>query len=107
MPFSRFVTNTLQTVSSLSLGKSTFRTIQTGLLTSSHADRVDLSLSSLDSGSAFPATLALQIRSLEPRGFKLDGVVTVIDCVNFRGYEDASPSAKVNLSITSTATTSD
>jgi hypothetical protein len=47
------------------------------------------------SGSAFPATLALQIRQLEPQGFKLDGVVTVIDCVNFRGYEDKSPSAKV------------
>jgi G3E family GTPase len=48
-----------------------------------------------DSGSAFPATLALQIRQLEPQGFSLDGVVTVIDCVNFRGYEDTSPSAKV------------
>ena len=48
-----------------------------------------------DSGSAFPATLALRIRELEPKGFKLDGVVTVIDCVNFRGYEDTSPSAKV------------
>jgi G3E family GTPase len=49
------------------------------------------------SGSAFPATLALRIRELEPKGFKLDGVVTVIDCVNFRGYEDTSPSAKVSL----------
>lgn len=47
------------------------------------------------SGSAFPATLALQIRELEPQGFKLDGVVTVIDCVNFQGYEDTSPTAKV------------
>lgn len=47
------------------------------------------------SGSAFPATLALQIKEIEPKGFKLDGVVTVIDCVNFRGYEDKSPSAKV------------
>ena len=55
----------------------------------------------LSSGSAFPATLALQIRSLEPQGFKLDGVVTVIDCVNFRGYEDSSPSAKVDI-LTST-----
>ena len=48
------------------------------------------------SGSAFPATLALQIRQLEPEGFKLDGVVTVIDCINFKGYEDTSPSAKVS-----------
>jgi hypothetical protein len=54
----------------------------------SHAD--------MNSGSAFPATLALRIRELEPKGFKLDGVVTVIDCVNFRGYEDTSPSAKVS-----------
>jgi hypothetical protein len=53
-------------------------------------------LSLRSSGSAFPATLALQIRQLEPQGFKLDGVVTVIDCVNFRGYEDTSPSAKVS-----------
>ncbi|CAK9779746.1 putative cytoplasm protein [Cutaneotrichosporon oleaginosum] len=52
------------------------------------------------SGSAFPATLALQIRSLEPQGFKLDGVVTVIDCVNFRGYEDDSPSAKLQAQYT-------
>ncbi len=50
----------------------------------------------MHSGSAFPATLALQIRQLEPEGFKLDGVVTVIDCVNFRGYEDTSPTAKVS-----------
>ena len=51
------------------------------------------------SGSAFPATLALQIRQLEPQGFKLDGVVTVIDCLNFTGYEDTSPSAKVRSSL--------
>ncbi|OCF39266.1 cytoplasmic protein [Kwoniella heveanensis CBS 569] len=52
------------------------------------------------SGSAFPATLALQIRQLEPQGFKLDGVVTVVDCLNFRGYEDSSPSAKLQAKYT-------
>ncbi|KAK4685221.1 hypothetical protein P7C73_g4931, partial [Tremellales sp. Uapishka_1] len=52
------------------------------------------------SGSAFPATLALQIRQLEPKGFKLDGILTVIDCVNFRGYEDSSPSAKLQAQYT-------
>lgn len=52
------------------------------------------------SGSAFPATLALQIRKLEPEGFKLDGVVTVIDCKNFKGYEDTSPSAKLQAKYT-------
>ncbi|WVQ98353.1 hypothetical protein IAU59_005476 [Kwoniella sp. CBS 9459] len=52
------------------------------------------------SGSAFPATLALQIRQLEPQGLKLDGVVTVVDCLNFRGYEDSSPSAKLQAKYT-------
>ncbi|WVR04865.1 hypothetical protein IAU60_001877 [Kwoniella sp. DSM 27419] len=52
------------------------------------------------SGSAFPATLALQIRQLEPQGFNLDGVVTVVDCLNFRGYEDTSPSAKLQAKYT-------
>lgn len=47
------------------------------------------------SGSAFPATLAIKVRELAPQGFKLDSVATVIDCVNFEGYEDSSPTAKV------------
>jgi hypothetical protein len=37
----------------------------------------------------------IQIRQLAPEGFALDSVVTVIDCVNFAGYEDTSPTAKV------------
>ncbi len=49
------------------------------------------------SGSAFPATLAIQIRQLAPEGFSLDAIATVIDCVNFEGYEDTSPTAKVGL----------
>ena len=44
-----------------------------------------------------PATLALRIREMEPQGFRLDGVVTVVDCKNFPGYEDTSPSAKASL----------
>ncbi|WVO14925.1 hypothetical protein L204_102565 [Cryptococcus depauperatus] len=52
------------------------------------------------SGSAFPATLALQIKELETEGFKLDGVVTVVDCVNFSGYEDSSPSARLQAKYT-------
>jgi len=50
------------------------------------------------SGSALPATLALQIRQLEgeyPGDFKLDSIVTVIDAENFEGYEDQSPTAKL------------
>lgn len=50
------------------------------------------------SGSALPATLALQIRQLEsefPEDFKLDSIVTVIDAENFEGYDDQSPTAKL------------
>jgi G3E family GTPase len=41
------------------------------------------------SGSAFPAPIAVQIRQLsrENRGVHLDSIITVIDCVNFRGYD--------------------
>ncbi|KIO21156.1 hypothetical protein M407DRAFT_29214 [Tulasnella calospora MUT 4182] len=49
------------------------------------------------SGSAFPATLAFQIRELEREtgDFKLDAIVTVIDAENFTGYEDTSVTAKM------------
>jgi len=50
------------------------------------------------SGAAFPATLALQVADLarETRGaFSLDGVLTVIDCANFRGHDDESPAARM------------
>ncbi|KAF8150572.1 CobW/HypB/UreG, nucleotide-binding domain-containing protein [Crassisporium funariophilum] len=53
------------------------------------------------SGSAFPATLAFQIRQLErdtAGDFSLDGIVTVIDAENFVGYEDTSPTAKMQAS---------
>ncbi|KAF8121828.1 cobW-domain-containing protein [Boletus edulis] len=53
------------------------------------------------SGSAFPATLAFQIRELEREtndDFKLDAIVTVIDAENFSGYEDTSPTAKMQAS---------
>ncbi|KAG8970553.1 hypothetical protein FRC03_006682 [Tulasnella sp. 419] len=49
------------------------------------------------SGSAFPATLAFQIRELEreTQKFKLDAIITVIDAENFRGYEDTSVTARM------------
>ncbi|KAI5121229.1 hypothetical protein M0805_007236 [Coniferiporia weirii] len=53
------------------------------------------------SGSAFPATLAFQIRELEREtngGFKLDAIVTVVDAENFTGYEDTSPTARMQAS---------
>ncbi|KAJ6494689.1 CobW/HypB/UreG, nucleotide-binding domain-containing protein [Mycena vitilis] len=55
------------------------------------------------SGSAFPATLAFQIRELEREiqgDLKLDAIVTVIDSSNFLGYEDQSPTAKMQASYT-------
>ena len=32
---------------------------------------------------------------MAPEGFKLDAIVTVVDCVNFRGYEDTSYTARM------------
>ncbi|KZT06122.1 cobW-domain-containing protein [Laetiporus sulphureus 93-53] len=55
------------------------------------------------SGSAFPATLAFQIRELERETggeLKLDAIVTVIDAENFVGYEDSSPTARMQASYT-------
>ena len=49
-------------------------------------------------GSAFPATLAFQIRELEreTRGdLKLDAILTIIDAENFTGYEDTSTTARM------------
>ncbi|KAJ3343268.1 hypothetical protein HDU93_009254 [Gonapodya sp. JEL0774] len=49
------------------------------------------------SGSAFPAPIAWQIRELRKEGlpFVLDAIITVVDCVNFMGYEDTSYTAKM------------
>ena len=54
-------------------------------------------------GSAFPATLAFQIRELEretQNDLKLDAILTVIDAENFEGYEDTSPTARMQASYT-------
>ncbi|KAI8977459.1 CobW/HypB/UreG, nucleotide-binding domain-containing protein [Mycotypha africana] len=52
------------------------------------------------SGSAFPAPIAWQIREMEPEGFALDSIITVIDCENFKGYEDTSYTAKLQAQYT-------
>lgn len=55
------------------------------------------------SGSAFPATLAFQIRDLEretSRALSLDAIVTVIDAENFTGYEDTSVTARMQAQYT-------
>ena len=52
------------------------------------------------SGSAFPAPIAWQIRQM--KGFSLDSIVTVIDCLNFMGYEDTSYTAKMQAQVSDT-----
>ncbi|KAJ2455380.1 hypothetical protein EV183_000916, partial [Coemansia sp. RSA 2336] len=52
------------------------------------------------SGSAFPAPIAWQIREMEPAGFHLDAILTVIDCMNFCGYEDTSYTARLQAQYT-------
>jgi hypothetical protein len=55
------------------------------------------------SGSAFPATLAFQIRDLEretSNALSLDAIVTVIDAENFTGYEDTSVTARMHAQYT-------
>ncbi|EON97579.1 hypothetical protein UCRPA7_6945 [Phaeoacremonium minimum UCRPA7] len=54
------------------------------------------------SGSAFPATLALEVNRLarETGDYTLDGVVSVIDVENWKGYEDTSYTAKIQARYT-------
>lgn len=49
------------------------------------------------SGSAFPATIAMQIKDL---GFMLESIVNVIDCENFSGYKDTSVAARMQAAYT-------
>ncbi|PHH81023.1 hypothetical protein CDD80_4327 [Ophiocordyceps camponoti-rufipedis] len=54
------------------------------------------------SGSAFPATLALEVNRLarETGRYLLDGVVSVIDVENWKGYEDTSYTARLQARYT-------
>ncbi|KAK0383485.1 hypothetical protein NLU13_9396 [Sarocladium strictum] len=54
------------------------------------------------SGSAFPATLALEVNRIarDTKQFVLDGVVSVIDVENWQGYEDTSYTAKIQARYT-------
>ena len=54
------------------------------------------------SGSAFPATLALEINRLakETSNYVLDGVISVIDVENWQGYEDTSVTARLQAKYT-------
>ena len=53
------------------------------------------------SGSAFPATLALEVNRLAQKTsqYVLDGVISVIDVVNWQGYEDTSVTAKMQAKV--------
>ncbi|MCJ1253054.1 hypothetical protein MMC24_000861 [Lignoscripta atroalba] len=54
------------------------------------------------SGSAFPATLAMEINRLgrETGHYVLDGVIVVIDVENWQGYDDTSYTAKMQARYT-------
>lgn len=58
------------------------------------------------SGSAFPATLAMEVNRLSTENaatkgfFALDGVISVIDVENWQGYEDTSYTAKMQARYT-------
>lgn len=59
------------------------------------------------SGSAFPATLAMEVNRLareedsgEQGNFVLDGVISVIDVENWEGYEDTSYTARLQAKYT-------
>ena len=55
------------------------------------------------SGSAFPATLAMEVNRVAREhggAFELDGVITVIDVENWKGYEDTSFTAKLQAKYT-------
>ncbi|KAK6952184.1 hypothetical protein Daesc_006717 [Daldinia eschscholtzii] len=64
-----------------------------------HPDRIVIETS----GSAFPATLAIEVNRLarETGGhYVLDGVVSVIDVENWKGYEDTSYTARIQARYT-------
>lgn len=55
------------------------------------------------SGSAFPATLAMEVNRVSkenPGTFVLDGVINVIDVENWKGYDDTSPTARMQARYT-------
>lgn len=63
-----------------------------------HPDRIIIETS----GSAFPATLAMEVNRLgrETGYYALDGVIVVIDVENWKGYEDTSYTAKMQARYT-------
>ncbi|KAI9693832.1 MAG: hypothetical protein M1822_003103 [Bathelium mastoideum] len=69
------------------------------LASTAHPDRILIETS----GSAFPATLALEISRLSQSTggrYALDGVVCVLDVANWKGYSDTSYTAKLQARCT-------
>ena len=52
------------------------------------------------SGSAFPSGIAMEVRRLGAEEFALDGVISVIDVENWKGYEDTSVTARMQARFT-------
>ena len=54
------------------------------------------------SGSAFPGPLVWQVQEMAKEGIpvRVDGVITVVDCLNFCGYEDTSYTARLQAKYT-------
>ena|ERR1700761_5134924 len=54
------------------------------------------------SGSAFPATLAMEVNRIARHSghYLLDGVISVLDVENWKGYEDTSVTAKLQAQYT-------
>jgi G3E family GTPase len=61
-----------------------------------HPDRIIIETS----GSAYPAPIAIEIRKMDQEKVHLDSIVTVIDAINFEGYEDTSYTARIQAKYT-------
>ena len=68
------------------------------LRTENNPDRIVIETS----GSAFPATLAMEVNRISrlTGSYSLDGVISVIDVENWKGYEDTSITAKLQAQYT-------
>jgi G3E family GTPase len=68
------------------------------LRTENNPDRIVIETS----GSAFPATLAMEVNRISrlTGNYSLDGVISVIDVENWKGYEDTSITAKLQAQYT-------
>jgi G3E family GTPase len=64
------------------------------ILETMHPDRIIVETS----GSAYPGPIALELKRIE--GVYTDGIVSVVDVLNFTGYQDKSITAKMQMQFT-------